>query len=412
MFSSTTVISDLNKIRSETPLIHNLTNYVAMNITANALLAIGASPVMAHALEEVEEMARLASAVVINIGTLSPLWVEGMKKAIRAATLKNIPVVLDPVGAGATPYRTETARQLLAAGPVAIIRGNASEIRALAEASSQTRGVDSLETAEAAIEAAGGKVDGDLRFSIQWNEDGTDNCDLDAHCKEADGFEICYSTAKKPYYSNTGGQLDIDIINPYDEVAVENITWSDRKTMKDGKYIFFVNQFSGSAKKGFRAEIEFDGQIFAFDYNNSMRTKENVMVAEVTLKNGIFSIKECLPSEQTSREVWGINTNQFIPVSVVMYSPYYWDEQIGVGNKHYFFMLKDCINSESPHGFYNEFLNNSLDKHKRVFEALGGKMSAEGTNDQLSGLGFSSTLRNELIVKVIGVTERVIKIKF
>ena len=262
------------------------------------------------------------------------------------------------------------------------------------------------------VKAAGGKVDGDLRFSIQWNEDGTDSCDLDAHCKEADGFEIYYNSARKPYYSNTGGQLDIDIIDPCGKVAVENITWSDRKTMKDGKYIFFVNQFSGSAKKGFRAEIEFDGQIFTFDYNNSMRTKENVMVAEVTLKNGIFSIKECLPSEQTSREVWGINTNQFIPVSVVMYSPNYWDEQTGIGNKHYFFMLKDCINSESPHGFYNEFLNNSLDKHKRVFEALGGKMSVENTNDQLSGLGFSSTLRNELVVKVIGVTERVIKIKF
>ena len=262
------------------------------------------------------------------------------------------------------------------------------------------------------VKAAGGKVDGDLRFSIQWNEDGTDNCDLDAHCKEADGFEIYYSSAKKPYCSNTRGQLDIDIIDPCGKVAVENITWSDRKTMKDGKYIFFVNQFSGSAKKGFRAEIEFDGQIFTFDYNNSMRIKENVMVAEVTLKNGIFSIKECLPSEQTSREVWGINTNQFIPVSVVMYSPNYWDEQTGIGNKHYFFMLKDCINSESPHGFYNEFLNNSLDKHKRVFEALGGKMSVENTNDQLSGLGFSSTLRNELVVKVIGVTERVIKIKF
>lgn len=262
------------------------------------------------------------------------------------------------------------------------------------------------------VKAAGGKVDGDLRFSIQWNEDGTDNCDLDAHCKEADGFEIYYSSAKKPCCSNTGGQLDIDIIDPCGKVAVENITWSDRKTMKDGKYIFFVNQFSGSVKKGFRAEIEFDGQIFSFDYNHLMRSKEDVTVAEVTLKNGIFSIKECLPSEQTSREVWGINTNQFIPVSVVMYSPNYWDEQTGIGNKHYFFMLKDCINSESPHGFYNEFLNNSLDKHKRVFEALGGKMSVENTNDQLSGFGFSSTLRNELVVKVIGVTERVIKIKF
>ena len=154
MFSSFIIISDLNKIRTQTPLIHNLTNYVAMNITANALLSIGASPVMAHALEEVEDMARLSSAVVINIGTLSPAWVEAMKKAIRTAALNNIPVVLDPVGAGATAYRAETARQLLKAGPVAIIRGNASEIRALAQSNSQTRGVDSLETSEAAIEAS------------------------------------------------------------------------------------------------------------------------------------------------------------------------------------------------------------------------------------------------------------------
>ncbi|NMC65757.1 MAG: hydroxyethylthiazole kinase [Acidobacteria bacterium] len=154
MFSAETVISDLNKIKSQAPLVHNITNYVVMNITANALLAIGASPVMAHALEEVEDMVDIASSLVINIGTLSPPWVEAMILATQAAAKKNIPVVLDPVGAGATPYRTETARRLLETGPVAIVRGNASEIRALVESGARTRGVDSLDPAEAAIEAA------------------------------------------------------------------------------------------------------------------------------------------------------------------------------------------------------------------------------------------------------------------
>jgi hydroxyethylthiazole kinase len=153
MFSAGTVISDLNKIKSQAPLVHNITNYVVMNITANALLAIGASPVMAHALEEVVDMVSIASSLVINTGTLSPPWVEAMTRAIKAAGKKKIPVVLDPVGAGATPYRTETACQLLETGPVAIVRGNASEIRSLVESGARTRGVDSQEAAEAAIEA-------------------------------------------------------------------------------------------------------------------------------------------------------------------------------------------------------------------------------------------------------------------
>ena len=263
------------------------------------------------------------------------------------------------------------------------------------------------------VKSAGGKVDGDLRFSIQWNEDGKDNCDLDAHCREADGFEIYYGSAKKPYFSRTQGQLDVDIIYPNGNIAVENITWANRRTMRPGVYRFYVNQFSGSVRNGFRAEIEFDGQIYAFDYNKPMRTGENVQVAEVTLNaNGSFTIKELLPSNVSSKDVWNVKTNQFIPVSVVMYSPNYWDEQQGIGNKHYFFMLKDCINPERPNAFYNEFLKQELVQHKRVFEALGGKMAVEDVDDQLSGIGFSSTLHNDLVVKVKGATERILKIKF
>lgn len=262
------------------------------------------------------------------------------------------------------------------------------------------------------VKSAGGKVDGDLRFSIQWNEDGKDNCDLDAHCKEPSGSEIYYGSYKKPRFSPTMGQLDVDIIDPQGNVAVENITWADRKTMKKGKYLFFVHQYSGSVKNGFRAEIEFDGQIHSFDYSKPMRCGENVQVAEVTFDGQNFSIKELLPSSVSSREIWGVKTDQFVPVSVAMYSPNYWDEQDGIGHRHYFFMLKGCVNDEMPNGFYNEFLKNELMEHKRVFEALGSKMHVEDVADQLSGIGFSATKRNDVLVKVKGTSERVIRVNF
>lgn len=151
---------DLEEIRRRRPLVHNITNYVVMNFTANVLLALGASPVMAHAAEEVEEMVGISSALVINIGTLSSQWVGSMFTAARAANRKSIPVVLDPVGAGATRFRTETARRLVREIELAAVRCNASEILALAGGSAATKGVDSAEgivaeARSAAVELAG-----------------------------------------------------------------------------------------------------------------------------------------------------------------------------------------------------------------------------------------------------------------
>jgi hydroxyethylthiazole kinase len=148
----------LARLREQKPLVHQITNYVVMNETANATLALGALPVMAHAREEVEEMVGLAGALVINIGTLSPHWVEAMLAAGRAANAKGIPVVIDPVGAGATRYRTETAARLLDEVDVAVVRGNAGEVATLVGVEAEVRGVESMavggDPAELAREAA------------------------------------------------------------------------------------------------------------------------------------------------------------------------------------------------------------------------------------------------------------------
>ena len=142
MFTAERCSEILDKIRERQPLVHNITNYVVMNNTANALLALGASPAMVHAGEEVEEFVAICAALVVNIGTLSPAWVAAMHKAVRVAVARGTPWVLDPVGAGATTYRTQTSAALAALHP-ACIRGNASEIMVLAGATAEkTRGVD------------------------------------------------------------------------------------------------------------------------------------------------------------------------------------------------------------------------------------------------------------------------------
>lgn len=268
------------------------------------------------------------------------------------------------------------------------------------------------------VKAAGGSVTGVVRFSIQWNDkDGRDNSDLDAHCIEPKGGDHIYFSHRKSKY--TGGELDVDITHPVEQcrnsngVAVENITFPSKERMIPGTYKFYVNQFSYRGSQGFKAEIEVNGEIHSYEYNKPVR--ENVQVAEVILDQaGNFKVVDKLSGNcaTISKDVWGIKTLQFTPVSVVCYSPNYWDEQKGIGHQHLFFMLKDCINPEEPNGYYNEFLKPELEQHRRVFEALGAKAHVKDVDDQLSGVGFSLTKRNDLIIKVKGATERVLKIKF
>jgi hydroxyethylthiazole kinase len=150
---------NLKALRNRKPLIHNITNYVVMNFTANVLLACGASPVMAHAIEEVEEMVAMAGSLVLNIGTLTPPWVEAMVKAGRRANERHVPVILDPVGSGATALRTDSARRILEEVDVQVVRGNASEVLSLARKGSRTKGVDAIHGVEEAAEAAADLAD-------------------------------------------------------------------------------------------------------------------------------------------------------------------------------------------------------------------------------------------------------------
>lgn len=268
------------------------------------------------------------------------------------------------------------------------------------------------------VKAAGGSVTGIVRFSIQWNDgNGKDNSDLDAHCLEPQGGDHIYFSHKISRY--TGGELDIDITDPIYQcksnggVAVENITYPSKERMKPGTYKFYVNQYSFRNSQGFKAEVEVNGEIHSYEYNTPVRG--NVDVAEVILdQSGNFKVMDKLPGNcaTISKDVWGIKTLQFTPVSVVCYSPNYWDEQKGIGHQHLFFMLKDCINPEEPNGYYNEFLKPELEQHRRVFETLGAKAHVKDVDDQLSGVGFSLTKRNDLIIKVKGATERVVKVKF
>lgn len=250
------------------------------------------------------------------------------------------------------------------------------------------------------VKAMGGDVDVDLRFTIQWNDgEYWDKNDLDAHCTEPTNEEIYFSHMRS---WKTDGWLDVDVINPKKGVpAVENIQYKDRHKMIPGEYLFRVFQFSyRGGDEGFQAEIEFDGKIYKFNYPFKLNQNEYVDVARVTLhEDYTFTFESCIDNRETNVKEWNLSYNTFVPVSLICYSPNYWAGN-EVGNKHVFFMLKDCINDERPRPWFNEYLVNELYDHKRVMEALGSVAKVEESENQLSGIGFSLTKRNKVTVKV------------
>jgi hypothetical protein len=276
-----------------------------------------------------------------------------------------------------------------------------------------------------AVQAKGGRVDGAFRFSHTWNYDKRNASLMDLHVfmpgngtEAKNGMHEQYGNLQRVGWNHrnhaaSGGSQDVDYVKaaPEGYVPVENISFPDIKRMPEGTYVCKIHNWNlrQPTVGGFKAEIEFGGQVFEYEYDKPLKHHEWITVAEVTLKNGEFTIKHHLKESTSAREIWGMQTQQFHPVSLLINSPNHWDGK-QTGNKHTFFILEGCKNNESARGFYNEYIRPSLNTHRKVFELLGSKLKVEQSDQQLSGLGFSSTQRNSVVVRVKGNTSRILKV--
>lgn len=272
---------------------------------------------------------------------------------------------------------------------------------------------DITDSIQERVKAAGGTIKAPLRVSLAWfNYD-----DLDLSVVEPDGNIIYYGN-RYSFSKYSGGKLDVDMNAGHgtSRESVENIIFPNKAKIQDGTYKVRVHNFARreSSNVGFDIQIEADGSIHNFSYKKAVKHNIYVTVCHILVKNGTFEItnlEKDIKNSISSKEVWGINTETFVPVSMVMNSPNFWDNQT-VGNKHTFFILENCTNPDKVRGFYNEFLSDDLIKHRKVFEVLGDKLKTESSKDQVSGIGFSETIRNSLTVRVTGKTQRTFIIKF
>lgn len=264
---------------------------------------------------------------------------------------------------------------------------------------------------EEEVKKAGGVVDAPFRFSIMWNEDGRDIVDLDAHCVESSlagnaNYEIYFGA--RSCWSPRDGKLDVDMIRPRSK-GVENIYYN---SLKDGIYKLRINNYDGGNHKNCKAEIFIDGD--TYEYFIDHKINGTIDIATVTIQHGcVVNIKQSkylTDSNDVSTEIYGIETNQFHKVNLICLSPNHWDSKIG--NKHYFFMLEGCKSPTQIRGFHNENLIPELFAHRKVMEVLANTTMVESTDKQLSGLGFDATVRDELVLRLKGSHNRIIKIQF
>lgn len=250
-------------------------------------------------------------------------------------------------------------------------------------------------------------MNGYLRCSLAWyNGD-----DLDIHIIQPWGSEINYSCRT----GASGGVLDVDMNagGIHSRKPVENVIWEDEPRM-EGMYTVYVHNFCKRDYHdvGFTVEIECNGEVREYTYTTDLRGRDRVTVArfEYSKAKGIV-IHDVLPSNSSDKETWNLSTNKFHKVSLLTLSPNYWNGA-EVGNKHYFFILDGCKNPSPVRGFFNEYLRSELSQDRKTFEMLANKMKAPYSDNQLSGLGFSSTIRNSVICKVTGSFTRTIKVNF
>jgi len=242
-----------------------------------------------------------------------------------------------------------------------------------------------------------------------WAEKDGDNSDLDAWCKPPKGNAIGYEEKRNAL---VGGKLDIDIQIPQSEMpkgAVENITFNKAT---EGKYIFWVNQFSEVNSKGFNAEIEFNGNIYQYTYDKPLMEKENVKVATIEFINNEFTIVHHLKEAQPLRTMYNLETNKFHKVTMVCPSPNHWGDN-AIGDKYYIFTLENCKTFERVKGFHIENLNSELFKLRRQLQLLADSNYIEPTEKQLAGVGFNVTLNAEVLLKAFIQGEyKLFKLKF
>jgi hypothetical protein len=267
---------------------------------------------------------------------------------------------------------------------------------------------DMADSIKERVKKAGGNVTGELCCRLAW--DYVD--DLDFHMYEPGGGHINFTNRRS--LSGNGGMLDVDA-NGADGVRaepVENIFYSHLRNMRPGEYKLVVHNYSRrSDGAGFEVEIDIQGTIHRFAYPKVVRGNEKIEVAKLRRIGAGIEISPSIESTTASKIVWGLPTQAFHKVNLMMLSPNYWDGYT-VGNQHYFFILEGCKNDGTARGFFNEFLKTELDVHRKVFEVVGSKMKAVDSDEQLSGLGFSSTQRAALICRVKGSFTRQVKIVF